>query len=237
MKAIFIADAHIRGLDDPKQNRLCSFLDSLKDIDRLFILGDLFDFWTRYSKVLEYHYSPLLARFRRLMENGTHIVYVEGNHDFSVGAFFKEILGGEVYPDFADINLNGKRLFLAHGDILEKSAGYKIWRGLLRSRILDAIVRITPPAFVWKVAMMLSKQSRSNNKRMTAMDNLQKEFARDKIKEGFDIVILGHSHIPGISEVTAEGRKGFYANPGDWIKEFSYLVWEDGGLRLERYKK
>src|SRR3989304_2910437 len=117
MKAIFIADAHIRGLDDPKQNRLCSFLDSLKDIDRLFILGDVFDFWTRYSKVLEYHYSPLLARFRRLLENGTHIVYVEGNHDFS------------------------------------------------------------------------------------------------------------------------EGRKGFYANPGDWIKEFSYLVWEDGVLRLERYKK
>src|SRR3972149_5949547 len=193
MKAIFIADAHIRGLDDPKQNRLCSFLDSLKDIDRLFILGDLFDFWTRYSKVLEYHYSPLLARFRRLMENGTHIVYVEGNHDFSVEPFFKEILGGEVYPGFADINLNGKRLFLAHGDILEK--------------------------------------------RMTAMDNLQKEFARDKIKEGFDIVILGHSHIPGISEVTAEGIKGFYANPGDWIKEFSYLVWEDGALRLERYKK
>jgi len=203
MKAVFIADAHIRGLDDPKQNRLCSFLDSLKDIDRLFILGDLFDFWTRYSKVLEYHYSPLLARF----------------------------------PGFADINLNGKRLFLAHGDILEKSVAYKIWRRLLRSRLLDAIVRITPPAFVWKVAMMLSKQSRSNNKRMTAMDNLQKEFARDKIKEGFDIVILGHSHIPGISEVTAEGIKGFYANPGDWIKEFSYLVWEDGALRLERYKK
>lgn len=235
MKAVFIADAHLKGLDDPNQKNLCSFLETLKDIDKLFILGDLFEFWTGYNEILEYHYAPILAQFKKFREAGIEIIYVEGNHDFSVAPFFKEILGGEVYPDSADINLGGKRFFLTHGDGVEHSAGYKIWRRFLRSRVAGRIVKILPPAFTWKVAMILSKRSRRNHKRGDALDNLQREFANKKIKQGFDIVVFAHSHVPEISEIAANGKKGVYANPGDWIKEFSYLVYEDGNIRLESY--
>ncbi|MBI3399742.1 MAG: UDP-2,3-diacylglucosamine diphosphatase [Deltaproteobacteria bacterium] len=237
MRAIFIADAHLKGLNDPNQKHLCSFLEPLKDIDKLFILGDLFEFWTGHNQVLEHCYAPVLSQFKRLKQNGTEIIYIEGNHDFSVAPFFKEILGGEVYPDSADINLDGKRFFLAHGDIVEHSAGYKIWRSFLRSSIFNLIIKITPPAFVWGVAMCLSKTSRRNHKMGDRLDTRQREFAQDKIREGFDIVILAHSHCPDVSKETVNEKKGVYANPGDWIKEFSYLVYEDGNIRLERHKK
>lgn len=237
MRAIFIADAHLKGLNDPNQKTLCSFLETLKDIDRLFILGDLFEFWTGYNQILEHHYSPILAQFKRLKTKGIKIIYVEGNHDFSVEPFFKEILGGEVYPDSADINLDGKRFFLAHGDIVEHSISHKIWRRLLRSPALSMIIKITPPAFVWRVAMKLAKTSRQNYTRGVLIDNLQREFAKEKIKDGFDFVILAHSHVPEILEETTDDKKGIYANPGDWIREFSYLIYENGKIRLERYKK
>lgn len=237
MRAIFIADAHLKGLNDPNQKRLCAFLENLKDIDKVFILGDLFEFWTGYNKTLEYHYSPVLVQFKRLKGSGTHIVYVEGNHDFSVGPFFKDILGGAVYPDSADITLDGKRFFLAHGDIVEHSVSYKIWRGLLRSSIARVVMNIASPAFVWKVAFRLAKTSRKNYKRGDRLDKLQKDFAKEKIMQGFDVVILAHSHVSGISEIAANGKSGVYANPGDWVGEFSYLVYEDGNIRLERYKK
>ena len=235
MRAIFIADAHLKGLNDPNQKHLCAFLENLKDIDKLFILGDLFEFWTGYNKTLEYNYSPVLAQFKRLKESGTNIIYVEGNHDFSVGQFFKDILDGAVYPDSADITLDGKRFFLAHGDIAEHSISYKIWRRFLRSPVVSIIVKIVPPFLVWKAAMILSKKSRGNHKRGDVLDNLQREFAKEKIKQGFDIVIFAHSHVPEISEIAVNGKKGIYANPGDWIKEFSYLVYEDGNIGLERY--
>lgn len=236
MKAIFIADAHLKGLDDPNQKTLCSFLETLKDIDKLLILGDLFEFWTGYNEILEYHYSTILSQFKRLKQQGTEIIYIEGNHDFSVAPFFKEILGGEAYPDSADINLDGKRVFLAHGDIVEHSISYKIWRRFLRSGIAGRIIKIMPPAFAWKVAMILSKRSRRNHKRGDALDNLQRKFANEKIRQGFDVVVLAHSHVPEVSEIAANGKKGVYANPGDWIKEFSYLIYEQGEIKLGQYK-
>lgn len=235
MRAIFIADAHLKGLNDPNQKHLCSFLKTLKDVDILFVLGDLFEFWTGYNETLEYNYSPVLAQFKRLKKSGTNIIYVEGNHDFSVGPFFKDILGGEVYPNSADITLDGKRFFLAHGDIAEHSISYKIWRRFLRSPVVSIIVKIVPSFLVWKAAMILSKKSRGNHKRGDVLDNLQREFAKEKIKQDFDIVIFAHSHVPEISEIAANGKKGVYANPGDWVREFSYLVYEDGNIRLESY--
>lgn len=237
MRTIFIADAHLKGLDDPNQKTLCLFLETLKDIDKLVILGDLFEFWTGYNEILENNYAPVLSQFKRLAKSGIKIIYVEGNHDFSVAPFFKEILGGEVYTDSADISMDGKRFFLAHGDIVEHSIAYKAWRGLLRSPLLNIIIKITPPSFVWKVAIRLAKTSRNNYKRSITIDNLQREFAKEKIRQGFDIVILAHSHFPEVAEEAVENRKGLYANPGDWIREFSYLVYENGRIRLERYKK
>ncbi len=235
MKAVFIADAHLKGLEDPNQKRLCSFLETLKDIDMLFILGDLFEFWTGYNQILEYHYAPILNQFKRLKESGTKMVYVEGNHDFSVAPFFKEILEGDVYSDSADIRLDGKRVFLSHGDTVEHSSGYKIWRRFLRSSFFKIIIKITPPSLVWNIAMRLAKRSRGNPKRGDVLNRLQGEFAREKIRQGFDVVMLAHSHVPGVSEATVNGLNGIYANPGDWIKEYSYLVYENGEIKLYRY--
>lgn len=237
MRAIFIADAHLKGLNDPNQKHLCAFLENLKDIDKVFILGDLFEFWTGYNKTLEYNYSPVLVQFKRLKELSIDIIYVEGNHDFSVGPFFKDILGGAVYPDSADIMLDGKRFFLAHGDIVEHSVNYKIWRRLLRSSITSLIIKMISHAFVWRVALWLAKTSHKNHKIGDRLDKLQKNFAKEKIMQDFDVVIFAHSHVPEVSEITANGKNGVYANPGDWVKEFSYLVYEDGNIRLERYKK
>ncbi len=237
MRAIFIADAHLKGLNDPNQKHLCAFLENLKDIDKVFILGDLFEFWTGYNKTLEYNYSPVLVQFKRLKELSTDIIYVEGNHDFSVGPFFKDILGGAVYPDSADIILDGKRFFLAHGDIVEHSVSYKIWRRLLRSSITGLIIKMISHAFIWNVALCLSRTSRKNDKMDDRLDKLQKNFAKEKIAQGFDIVIFAHSHVSEVSEIAANGKNGVYANPGDWVGEFSYLVYEDGNIRLERYKK
>lgn len=236
MKAIFIADAHLKGLNDPNQKHLCSFLETLNDINKLFILGDLFEFWTGYNQLLDYQYAPILTHLKRLKEMGTEIIYIEGNHDFSVGAFFTDILKATVYPDSADIDLNGKRFFLTHGDIIKQSAGYKIWRKFLRSHIFSMINKSMPPSFIWKVAMFLSKKSRRNSESGISISKLQREFAIDKIDKGFDIVILAHSHIPKYSVEFINGKKGIYANPGDWGREFSYLSYEDGEIRLNSPK-
>jgi UDP-2,3-diacylglucosamine pyrophosphatase LpxH len=56
-------------------------------------------------------------------------------------------------------------------------------------------------------------------------------FATTKIKEGFDFVVLGHTHKPKVQKIEA----GYYLNTGNWIDSYSYIVIENGQPRLEKF--
>jgi UDP-2,3-diacylglucosamine pyrophosphatase LpxH len=54
-------------------------------------------------------------------------------------------------------------------------------------------------------------------------------FAEGKIKSGFDIVVMGHSHVPEVRQL----GNGAYLNVGDWLTRFTYGVIRDGVPSLE----
>jgi UDP-2,3-diacylglucosamine hydrolase len=235
MKVLFIADAHLKGLDDPCQRSLCTFLDGLGNVDKLVILGDLFEFWTGFNDVVYYHYLPVLTRLLTLKEKGTEIIYMEGNHDFFMGPFFTEVLGAEVHSEPIELVLEGKRFYLGHGDTVDRNLKYAFWRALSRSFIFRALYRVLPPSVIWKIAGFLSAKSRIYHERAISIEALQREFARERIREGLDGVMLAHTHVARLVEEDASGRKGFYLNPGSWMDESTYIVYEDGKFSLERY--
>lgn len=234
MKAVFIADGHLKGLDDPNQRSLVRFLDSLDGVDTLVVLGDLFDFWTGFSAVVYYRYLPVLSSLMRLKERGTSIIYLEGNHDFTMGGFFTDVLGASVYPDSCEMAADGRKVFLSHGDAIDMKRGYAIWRSFLRGSFFGGLTRLLTPAFVAGVAGMLSNKSREYG-RDTAVESRQRAFARSRIAEGVDAVVLAHSHVPGVYIEEAGGRRGVYANPGSWADR-SYLVYGNGEFRACRFE-
>jgi UDP-2,3-diacylglucosamine hydrolase len=235
MKVIFIADSHLKGLDDPNQKTLCEFLDGLGPVDKLIVLGDLFEFWTGFNDVVYYHYFPVLTRLFALKEKGTKIIYLEGNHDFFMGPFFTEVLGADVHGDSLELDLDGSRFLLAHGDTVDKNIRYAFWRALSRSVLFRALYRVLPPSFVWKAAGFLSKKSRIYHERALSIEAHHRTFAYRRIREGFDGVILAHTHIARLEKQEAEGRPGIFANPGSWMDGSTYLVYEGGELKLEKY--
>ncbi len=234
MKAVFIADAHLNGASDPNQKKLAKFLAGLSGIDTLFILGDIFDYWSGYDEVVGKEYKEVLDSLKRVSARGIKIIYLEGNHDFSMGLFFTDTLKADVYPDYAELTLDNKRAYLAHGDAVDMSLGYRLWRGLLRSSFFRIIVRLIPPKQGWNIARRLSGKSRQYSVLKADVEERLKRFAQKKISEGFDIVILGHSHSAGVHEVNAGNRKGVYGNPGSFSKDGSHLVLEGGRLRAGR---
>ena len=50
-----------------------------------------------------------------------------------------------------------------------------------------------------------------------------KAFAHQKFLEGFEIVILGHSHFPEEVEEWIDGKRYLYFNVGDWMTHRSFL--------------
>lgn len=235
MDIVFVADAHLKGLEDPNQQRLVKFLDTLPAVDALVILGDLFDFWTGFNEVVYYHYLPTCDALRRLKEKGLKIVYLEGNHDFSMGSFFTSVLGAAVYPDTFELNCDGRRMLLAHGDTISMTPGYFLWRSFLRSKTFRIITRIVTPGLVWKVAGFLSRKSRGYSKKGDMIEERLREFARGELHKGMDAVILAHSHVPGVYREEASGGKRVYANPGSWANDSTYLVYSNGEFTVKKF--
>ncbi len=232
MKIVFVADAHLKGIGDPNQKSLVKFLDGLDKIDYLVILGDLFDFWTGYNEIVHHNYLPVLNSLANLGKKGIKILYLEGNHDFSMGSFFTCKLGASVHSDSFDLDIDGKRVYLSHGDTVSMTFGYRLWRGFLRSLLFRFIARLATPAVVWKSALYLSRRSRNYSKGSEPVDSLLRDFAKKKIESGFSAVVMAHSHIAGVYR---EGN-GYYANPGPWAGRKSYLVYNDGEFRLRSFK-
>ena len=237
-KVFFFSDAHLGSgttiEEKEKEKRLISFWQELeKEASHLYIVGDLFDFWFEYRHLIPKNFQKILNRLGRLKDSGVKIDYLCGNHDFWLGDFLPQQIGIPVHKDYSEAEHQGKKIFVSHGDGLAQSDwGYRILKKILRSRVNIWLYRQLPPDFSIPLARLVSGTSRDyTSGREAKFLEEYRQFAEEKIKSGFDIVILGHTHQPQIERI----GNGTYVNLGDWFKHFSYGVLDKGGIRLERF--
>ena len=258
-KVYFLSDAHLgaekRDKEGQKESHLLAFFEQVKkEGSEIYILGDLFDFFFEYRTVIPARHYRVIEKLADLVRSGIKITYVVGNHDYWLGSFFREELGVIVSHEPIEVSLQGKRLFLAHGDgIGNSSRGDRALKSLLRSPLTIELFSWIHPDVGAAIAKWVSGRSRekSNSKFETqnqkqnqqsnvniSNDYLEMKvqetfhFAKKKFEEGFDGVVCGHIHLPRIYD---EKGKTFLIL-GDWIRYFSYGVLTDGKLFLEYFK-
>jgi UDP-2,3-diacylglucosamine hydrolase len=236
MRDLFLADAHLRHPDDANYQQLLRFLEEERGrIRTLYLLGDIFEFWVGYRHVVFAPYVPLLESLRRLRLAGAEIVYVEGNHDFHLGSFFRDTLGCRILPNGGAIELGGRRVYLAHGDLANpQDRGYRLLRRLLRSPPLRGLLHLLPPDWTWGLAQWASRRSRSGNphrQRRWNPEDILRQHASQRFAEGYQVVITGHFHHP----LLRVNNQGTMLALGDWIEQYSFATFEDGSFRLDSY--
>jgi UDP-2,3-diacylglucosamine hydrolase len=242
----FISDAHLgaeeREKERLKEEKLLSFLDRIKgEAEFLYILGDMFEFWFEYKDVMPKGHFGVLAKLRELVDFGIKVTYVVGNHDFWLGDFLSKQIGIEIFKDPIEVNHQGKRIFLAHGDgLAKKDSGYRILKKILRNRLNIFLYRQIPPDISYPLAKFVAGKSRvqADRKETGYLDDY-KNFAFEKIRQGFDAVILAHTHIPTLENLNDDSasppRGGIYLNIGDWFKHFTYGRLVEGKFFLEEF--
>ena len=206
-----------------------------RDGDRLVILGDLFDFWFEYKHVIPKEHTDVLLMLRKLVRKGIRVDYVSGNHDFWMDDYFEKQIGVRLHRDKLEIKHAGLRFHLTHGDgLAQADRGYRILKRILRNRVNIWLYRKLPADWAIPLAKKVSGSSRDYNSRRdhTFAPDYEK-YAADKLREGFDVVIIGHLHIPVIKQF----EKGVYVNTGDFIHHFSYARVDVDGCRLEFLSK
>jgi UDP-2,3-diacylglucosamine hydrolase len=257
MRAIFISDAHLRRANDERYGKLINFFNDIKEgnvhrlvdsnknetvplyIDDLYIAGDLFDFWFCQKENIYPEFIPVIHKLIELQKTGIRIHLSEGNHDFFMGEYFRDVLGMEVFEEMMNVRLDDLRVLIAHGDTTDSTnIKYILFRKFLRSPAFYNIQRFIPASIRWAMAGFSSTASKEVT--MEDGDALVKKmlsFARDKLQGDYDAVILGHCHVPSINRYTIAEKKKTFVTLGDWINHYSFLYYEDNDFFLGYYKR
>ena len=238
MRAVFLSDAHLRRDSDGGYERLIRFFEQNKfKITHLFILGDFFDFWFCDKEHLYPEFGRMIAELVDMKKAGVEISLFEGNHDFFMASFFDKY-GMKVFENDAVIDLDGKRVFLSHGDRVDtKNKGYLLLRRLLRSELFYKVQKIIPSFMLWRIAALSSRTSKNYlAKSPDGLTQKMRTFALGKFGEGIDAVILGHSHQALLEEYRVGGKTRIFSLLGDWISHYTYLTYSDGGFYISWYK-
>ncbi|MSN24786.1 MAG: UDP-2,3-diacylglucosamine diphosphatase [Geobacter sp.] len=238
MRAIFLADAHLKAPSDDNFLLLLDFLHEIEGkIDTLYIMGDLFDFWVGFPSNPFRQFDPVIDALERIVQNGCRLVYFEGNHDFHLGDVFAKRLRAEIHVGPAVEVVQGKSLYLCHGDQINKhDSYYRLLRYILRSRLVAASVSCFPPSWALKVKARLQRRSQSTYQEKKARWDYRSillDFAASLHKLGCDGLVVGHFHL-AMLETVADGNFTLLSL-GDWMGQFTYGEMLDGELRLRTY--
>jgi UDP-2,3-diacylglucosamine hydrolase len=250
MKAVFISDVHLKDPNGADYERLILFFNGLRGrqakggvegagavltLDQLVIAGDFFDFWFSSGETIYPGFRQIVDRMVALKAEGVRISLCEGNHDFFLTDYFSGILGLDVHQEWAEFGFKGLRVFASHGDTVDASnRSYMALRRFLRSSMTHRLEQRLPRSLIWRLARFWSKMSREAcGESGERMAKAMHRFAMGKIQEGYDAVILGHSHQPSFRRLSSDGREKIFVTLGDWTAHGSYLLFDDGSFTLQ----
>lgn len=202
----FASDIHLGSGDKEAQRateyKFISWLDSIEQTaDVLILVGDIFDFWFEYRKVVPKGFVRALGKLARMTDSGTRIIMLTGNHDMWVSDYLTEECGIELYTKPQIMTLAGKRVFISHGDNtnIKGEPMLKVMNTLFRSKILRFFASwlIHPDLFMC-FGQWWSGSSRKAHKGQVELKYLAPliKYARNYNDPDIDHFVFGHLHIP-----------------------------------------
>ncbi len=245
-KIYFISDFHLGAPDYEsslvREKKIISFLEEIQnDAAEIFILGDMFDFWYEYKKVVPKGFVRLLGKLATMSDAGIIIHFFVGNHDMWMNGYFEQELNIKVYHEPQAFERNGLQLLIGHGDGLGPADyGYKFIKKIFRNRFCNWLFGQLHPTLGIGLANYFSRKSREKT---GSSDEIflgeEKEWLVIYCKEilehkHFDYFIFGHRHLP--LDISLN-NKSKYINLGDWIRHFTYATLHEQQLELKKWGK
>ena len=244
-KIYFLSDFHL-GAPNYEQSlvrekKIVQFLEQIKkDAAVIFIVGDVFDFWYEYRRVVPKGYVRLLGKLAELTDAGIPIHFFVGNHDMWMKNYFQQELNIPVYYEPKAFEFNNKKFLVGHGDGLGPGDhGYKMLKKIFRNPFCQWLFGILPPHMGVGLANILSRSSRAQTG-ATEETFLGEDkewlilYCKEVLqKDLYDFFVFGHRHLPIDFRLSERSR---YINLGDWIRYFSYASFDGEQIELNYYK-
>jgi UDP-2,3-diacylglucosamine hydrolase len=231
--SLFISDLHLSEATPQIEQGLYRFLEEKGDVDRLFLLGDIFEAW-----IGDDDDSEIAMRFadamKKLADRGTAIFFMRGNRDFLVGEPYLKQFNAELLGDTAEISVAGSPALLMHGDLLcTDDVDYMAFRALAHNPDWQAEMLAKPLTERRELAKHLRAMSKeaASNKAEDIMDVNQDAVANTMQEHQVKRLIHGHTHRPCRHAMRDSERVVL----GDWNTTGWYLLERDEMLELVEF--
>jgi UDP-2,3-diacylglucosamine hydrolase len=243
-KIYFLSDFHLGAPNQAssleREKRIVLFLDEIKkDAAEIFLVGDMFDFWYEYRKVVPKGYIRLLGKLAELTDAGIPMHFFVGNHDMWMKDYLQTELNIPVYFEPKEFVRNGKLFYIGHGDGLGPGDhGYKRLKKIFRNPACQWLFGILPPTLGMGIANYMSRKSRAQTGSSEEVFlGEDKEwlliFSRETLlKKKVDFFVFGHRHLPIDYRLSDDSR---YINLGDWISFYTYAVFDGQNMELKSH--
>ncbi|MFL5787561.1 MAG: UDP-2,3-diacylglucosamine diphosphatase [Flavisolibacter sp.] len=243
-KIFFLSDFHLGAPNSEislkREKLIVQFLEAIKnEASELFIVGDLFDFWYEYSKVVPRGYVRILGKLAEFTDSGIPVHFFVGNHDMWMKNYFQKELNIPVYFEPKEFEFNNKLFFIGHGDGLGPGDhGYKRLKKIFRNPFCQWLFGILPPYIGMGLADYFSRKSRAaaggSEEHFLGEENewliiYSKEIAA---KKNINYFVFGHRHLPIDFRLSELCR---YINLGDWMNYCTYAEFDGQQMVLRSY--
>ncbi|MBW3467086.1 UDP-2,3-diacylglucosamine diphosphatase [Arthrospiribacter ruber] len=239
-KVFFASDFHLGAPDTStskiREKKIIKWLESIEDeAAAIFLVGDIFDFWFEYKQVVPKGFVRFLGKIAELRDKNIPILFFTGNHDLWMKDYFEKELQVPVYHHPIDIQIQGKKLLVGHGDGLGPGdKQYKVLKQVFTNPVAQWMFRWLHPdigvwlAQKWSSKSRISKLGQAENEFKGEEEWLWQYCRQVQKNQQFDFYIFGHRHIPLDLPVGDHSR---YFNLGEWVSQYTYGVFD--GTRFE----
>ncbi len=169
--------------------------DIRNDAAAIYFMGDIFDFWYEYKRVVPRGFTRLLGTIAGISDEGTEIHFFTGNHDIWAKDYFPDEIGAEVHHHPAITEIMGKTFYLAHGDGLDESdKKFRFLKKIFTNRMLQWCFSRLHPNFAIGLAGIWSRHSRNTHEEEAFKEENEPivKYARKYLSDlGLDYMVFG----------------------------------------------
>ena len=230
MTELFVSDCHLSSERAHAIERFIGFLQGrARHAERLFVLGDLFDYWIGDDDATR-EFDAVVEALAVLNES-TPVHFIAGNRDFLIGERFARRSGCRLLPQTHVVKTQGAATLLMHGDLLcTGDTAYQRYRRVIRHPLTLAAIRRLRPGWRRRLAALLRRRSRDAIRRKPAaiMDVDEATVAAYMRRYAVRRLIHGHTHRPAIHDFTLDGKPAQRIVLGDWYERGSVLELKRG---------
>lgn len=244
-KIYFASDFHLGAPNaiesQQRELKIIQWLEHIaNDASAIFLLGDVFDFWFEYKKVIPKGFIRFQGKLAELKHRGVDVVLFSGNHDLWFKDYFPTELGIPVYHQPIVLEVGDKKLYIGHGDGLGPGDHfYKAMKLIFTNRFCQWMFRWLHPDLGIAMARFWSRKSREKalgqEESFMGEEEVLWQYSKSiEAEQHHDLYVFGHRHL---SLELPVANHSTYFNLGEWVHSCSYLEFDGHQATLKDFNR